>query len=183
MIFRIHRASYPNSILFVAQEPRGVGTAPIAYYNRLLTRKEWMKFAASTNEFYASITDAEIEYAINNPKEPFELECSPELDTVTESKPLPGYVYVLSGGGYYKIGFSKHVNVRVKQISPKLPFDVKLVCTIETDDMVRAEAYLHGKYASKRAKGEWFALTDEDLEWLLDTDALIYSDGYDAIKK
>jgi len=178
----IIRVNNLNSIFFAAQEPcGGVGKAPIAYYDRLLTRKEWAKLVMCANEFYANVTDAEIEDYNDPGKLSPRLERPYRKDSV-QPRPLPGYVYVLSGGGYYKIGLSKHVGVRIKQISPKLPFDVELVCTIKTDDMAKAEAYLHGKYASKRAKGEWFALTNEDLKWLSDTDALTYSDGYDKMR-
>jgi len=161
----------------------GSGTAPISH-GQILTRKTWAELVASTNEWYATVTDAEIEYT-NDYKRPSasKSEHLRNVKAAARPRPRPGYVYVLSGGDYHKIGFSKNVSARIKQISRKLRFDVKLVCIIETDDMVREEAYLHGKYTSKRIRSEWFTLSDEDLEWLVDTDALIYSEGYDTVRR
>jgi Meiotically up-regulated gene 113 len=49
------------------------------------------------------------------------------------------------------------------QISPRMPHEVTLIHSIETDDMVGLEALLHERYADKRMNGEWFALSDEDV--------------------
>ena len=77
-----------------------------------------------------------------------------------------GFVYVLRGAGYYKIGLSKNVDRRMEQIEPKLPFETELLCTIATDDMHRLESELHKRFADKRASGEWFQLTENDVEYI-----------------
>jgi hypothetical protein len=80
-----------------------------------------------------------------------------------EKKRRPGFVYILKGGPYYKIGCTTSLDRRIKQISPALPFEVDLAHAIETEDMYQTEAYLHDRYASKRQNGEWFLLTDKDV--------------------
>jgi hypothetical protein len=80
-----------------------------------------------------------------------------------------GYVYILrSADGYYKIGRAKDVQARVKSIAAFVPFAVEIVHTIQTDNMVRLERGLHRAYeaAEKRVNGEWFRLSDDDIELL-----------------
>ena len=82
-----------------------------------------------------------------------------------------GFVYVARRGEAYKIGFSRHhVARRVCNAS------AVLVLTMPTGQRPSVLEYaLNKRFASKRLppqgdrdgdKREWFALTDEDLEWL-----------------
>lgn len=76
---------------------------------------------------------------------------------------LQGYVYLLKGGDYCKIGRSNNPDRRLEEISPQLPFSVELICMVATNDMYKLEARLHQRYADKRANGEWFRLDGEDI--------------------
>ena len=73
-----------------------------------------------------------------------------------------GFVYLLHGlkTNYYKIGHSGHLDRRVAQISPILPFPVRVVAVIESDDRYAAELYMHEYFASIRLEGEWFECGD-----------------------
>ena len=75
-----------------------------------------------------------------------------------------GYVYLLEAGPFYKIGKAKVVDNRVKQIKLQLPYAPELIHSIETDDHTKLESYWHKRFADKRQKGEWFILTDADVE-------------------
>ena len=77
-----------------------------------------------------------------------------------------GYVYLLKGGSYHKIGLSKDADRRMEEITPKLPFETELVCTIATEDMHGLESHLHEQFADKRANGEWFELDRADVEYI-----------------
>jgi len=81
----------------------------------------------------------------------------------------PGYVYVVEGGGYYKIGLSNDVDRRLTQLAVQPPFELTVIHIIETDDMFGLEAELHEVFTDKRVRGEWFELDEEDIEWLLTT--------------
>lgn len=84
-------------------------------------------------------------------------------------KPQPGYVYVVEGGGYYKIGKAKDIRNRTTWFELKLPFEVKLVYLIESEYYSETEKELHLAFANKRINGEWFDLTEEDLDYIMRT--------------
>lgn len=75
-----------------------------------------------------------------------------------------GYVYVLGGGGYFKIGRSKNPKSRVGTLAIQLPWPVYIIHTIPCQDHQESERELHRVFDSCRANGEWFKLTSEDLQ-------------------
>lgn len=87
----------------------------------------------------------------------------------------PGYIYIIQASDpdrYYKIGYSKNPKHRIQNMGVKLPFEVKPIHLIETNHMILVEHYLHSKYQSKRARGEWFELTPDDVADLCAIDTL-----------
>ena len=74
-----------------------------------------------------------------------------------------GVVYLIYGGGYYKIGLTTNLPVRHKQIGAKLPFKSEVIHAITTSDIFGLERYWHNRFAHKRAEGEWFNLSSEDV--------------------
>lgn len=77
-----------------------------------------------------------------------------------------GFVYLMSGDGYYKIGYSKRIPVRRVQLATKLPFELKLLCAIKSDSATTLERQLHERFANKRLCGEWFRLTESDVGYI-----------------
>ena len=84
---------------------------------------------------------------------------------VIEIKDSVGYVYIIEAVnmGFYKIGMTVNFIQREKNLV-LLPFDIKLFHKIESNDYIKLERELHKKYADKRVNGEWFRLSQEDLE-------------------
>lgn len=70
---------------------------------------------------------------------------------------------MLKAGRYYKIGKTKNFANRLDQIKLQLPFPVKVIHKIETDDPGGTETYWHKRFSDKRTNGEWFALLDADV--------------------
>jgi hypothetical protein len=75
-----------------------------------------------------------------------------------------GVVYLLKSGPYYKIGKTVNLEQRLTQIGLQLPEPVEVVHKIETDDVSGIESYWHRRFGGKRANGEWFSLTEEDVK-------------------
>jgi hypothetical protein len=77
----------------------------------------------------------------------------------------PGHIYLIQGvHGWHKIGLSKDPVSRIGHLDVILPFDIEVLYLIPTNDMKRAERQLHQRFAEKRGKGEWFALSQDDIE-------------------
>lgn len=75
-----------------------------------------------------------------------------------------GYVYIIrSSNGLHKIGVAKDVNRRLKEHQRAHPSEqLDLIRTIETDNMMSTERFLHGLLDKRRVQGEWFALEPGD---------------------
>lgn len=84
--------------------------------------------------------------------------------------PHPGFIYFLrADNGLYKIGKTKVLDRRIKQLGIKLPYKLELIHAVGTDEMHYIEKDYHRRYAQKRIRGEWFALTDEDIVQIKNT--------------
>jgi len=76
----------------------------------------------------------------------------------------PGYVYLIEALNYYKIGKSKTVVSRIKHLSTIMPIETTLIHSFHSLDYSKAEKFLHNKYQHLHHKGEWFSLTDQEVE-------------------
>jgi hypothetical protein len=68
----------------------------------------------------------------------------------------PGYVYLISGGDFWKIGKTRDLPTRMKYFGLHLPFDVSLIHYIPCFDYTWAERVLHHTFRAYRVNGEWF---------------------------
>jgi hypothetical protein len=78
-----------------------------------------------------------------------------------------GHVYLVESElGFYKIGRTSKLRERMNLFEIKLPFNIKLIHSIPSDDIVWAETLLHEQYATKHINGEWFRLSSEDIDYI-----------------
>jgi hypothetical protein len=80
-----------------------------------------------------------------------------------------GYVYVIGQVGrpeYYKIGKTRNLGKRLSQLQVGSPVKLCIIHSVECSNYSYLEGLLHGRYASKRESGEWFHLTDDELDEL-----------------
>ena len=83
---------------------------------------------------------------------------------VEKEKSSFGYVYFLLWDEYVKIGKANDIDKRIKQFSPKMPFEPELLFYAESKTPRKLEAEFHRMFADKRENGEWFRLDNSDLE-------------------
>lgn len=77
-----------------------------------------------------------------------------------------GYIYIFKWEDFVKIGISVNPIKRIKALTTGLPTEGKLIHLIKTNNMRDAEKTIHDKFSYARKRGEWFSLTESDLEYL-----------------
>ena len=80
----------------------------------------------------------------------------------TPKPSYPGYVYLIGSirFGWYKIGKSRRVQIRITDIGVLLPFRVEVFAIWGTSDEGILERELHDAHRLHRINGEWFAFDD-----------------------
>ena len=79
--------------------------------------------------------------------------------------PTGAGVYVIAApDGIYKIGMARNIQKRVCNINTHVPFTLILTAAILTDDPTGVEKRLHRQYHDKQVKGEWYRLSDDDIQ-------------------
>lgn len=91
----------------------------------------------------------------NFPKEPKQIK-PPTL-------PIKGHIYLVEALGLYKIGKEKNKTSRTNHFHTIMPVEVKLIHSFCSNDYSNAEKILHKKYSHLRQKGEWFSLSNEEV--------------------
>lgn len=74
-----------------------------------------------------------------------------------------GFVYVLKCANKYKIGYSKDVERRIKQLDTR-PFRLELVFKVYSDNAYNIEQILHDSLTEYKAEGEWYNSTIESVD-------------------
>ena len=74
------------------------------------------------------------------------------------------HVYILKVKNRYKIGITKNLEKRLRELQTGNPDEIMLVCANFIPNASELEANLHRELAHYRIRGEWFQLPDEELE-------------------
>lgn len=80
-----------------------------------------------------------------------------------------GFVYVIylddsANERFYKIGMAATFGARFQSHQCSSPFDICVACAYYVGNMRQEERELHAHFANKRVRGEWFRLSNDDLE-------------------
>lgn len=88
----------------------------------------------------------------------------PSMDEMSAS----GFVYVvyIDTGleRIYKVGLAKHFGARMDQHQTSSPFEICVAICYYTGNMRMEERTLHAMFQDKHVRGEWFRLSDSDLD-------------------
>lgn len=87
---------------------------------------------------------------------------------------MGGFIYLIeavNGQGQYKIGMtrSKNVQKRLKQLQTGNANDLVVRSLFETERPFKLEKMLHNKFSASRLDGEWFSLTEEEVNGFVET--------------
>lgn len=79
-----------------------------------------------------------------------------------------GYVYLFECGGKYKIGYSKNVEKRIKQLDYR-PYNIKLLAKSKfLSNAYEIEQELHQFWQDNRITGEWYEFEDDYINEVID---------------
>jgi hypothetical protein len=78
--------------------------------------------------------------------------------------PRAGVVYILKSAYGYKVGRTRNVPARMRAFGVHLPFFYTILLCAWFDDCVVAESEYHNIFRSRRINGEWFDLTNDDID-------------------
>jgi hypothetical protein len=74
-----------------------------------------------------------------------------------------GYIYLIYSYKLFKIGLSRNVAERIRNIRAMSSAPVQLLHQIPTNNMPKSELFLHNLFANRREHGEWFRLVPNDI--------------------
>lgn len=133
------------------------------------TEEEWTFRRAQEFSAYEARHEARIAQRIEEErKKPFQ-----PKKKATKRKNIarnePGFVYLIWSDTLqlHKIGCSKNPTSRVSCIRREIKGKAKLVHKWKVENMQAAEKSLHLQFADKNEHGEWFSLSQSDVESLL----------------
>lgn len=106
------------------------------------------KFEKYINEH----TDEEIAEENQKIYEGLHSECGKPANTKTYMR---GYIYLFECGGKYKIGVSRNVERRIKDLDNR-PFKVNLIAKVHSDIAYKAEQTVHNLLKRYKIEGEWY---------------------------
>lgn len=75
------------------------------------------------------------------------------------------YIVKIESEDKYKIGFTKRkLEERIKGLQTGCPYNIIPIFEFDSKYATKLESYLHRSFSDKRLEGEWFSLTDKDLD-------------------
>jgi hypothetical protein len=78
------------------------------------------------------------------------------------------FIYILKSREYYKIGITKDVAKRMRELQTGNPIQHLFVCSSFFNDAPKIEKLLHETFAEYQIQGEWFELPSSKLEELIE---------------
>lgn len=90
------------------------------------------------------------------------------IEQTTDRKFFNKGLYILiASNGLCKIGRSNNLYQRIASLWTMIPDEFEVYALFSTDKHIVCEKVVHRKYEDRRVKGEWFVLTQNDLDELL----------------
>ena len=119
------------------------------------------------NSYYNNRAKEEINLFNKKVQEEIYNLCTKTSKKEQNRKRKQGFVYIFESGGKYKIGFSKNVEQRFRQLDTR-PFKLNKIYSKYFDNAYDIEQFLHNSdLADKRIEGEWYELSKNDLDLLI----------------
>lgn len=174
--YEITKLRYPNQSVFIALKDinkpinkenayftiRAKSTGTTIYENQVLSISKLVGVSKST--VISVLGNKEV-----SEKEYEELVNKLIYNKYSHSKQTE-YLYLINAGIYTKIGVAKDPENRLIAISTGCPFKPEISLIKQFGKLCYlVERYLHIKFTNKCTNGEWFELTEDDIEYIKNT--------------
>lgn len=123
-------------------------------FNTLVKPSEVKNIISDLKDYCKEYSDEEIELINSNTVTHFF--DSPISRKEYKRKEQSGYVYLLKCSNFYKIGYSKCVEQRIRQLDVR-PFKIELLMKWQSDVAYDVEQALHEIYKPYRVDNEWYS--------------------------
>jgi Meiotically up-regulated gene 113 len=100
-----------------------------------------------------------------------------KMQGTKRKSPISLWVYVVKFREFYKIGYTTEIGKRLYDLDRSLPCNLEKVYIYQTNSSKILESQLHKDFRNKRIKGEWFILSDSDIEKIKNDKKYKYDDG------
>ena len=127
----------------------------LSCFNTLMRPSDVKNVIADLKDYCKNYTDEEVDLINANIKEHFFDNTSVDKKA-TERKQQVGYIYLLKCGEFYKIGYSKCVEQRLRQLDIR-PYKIELLMKWQSDIAYSIEQALHDIYKAYRVDNEWYS--------------------------
>jgi hypothetical protein len=77
-------------------------------------------------------------------------------------------LYLVKCERYHKIGNAINLNSYLNTMRNANPFDIELIDSVFTSDFADIELKLHNRFAAQLHRNEWFLLSKDDVEGILE---------------
>lgn len=77
-------------------------------------------------------------------------------------------IYFVRAGEFVKVGFSTDYQERVKQLQTASPHELKVIALLIGTTGLEAEIHRRLTRAGFAVRGEWFAIHDDQVKWIID---------------
>ena len=93
-----------------------------------------------------------------------------QRDLPSKSRWGKRFIYLIREAfrGIIKIGIAKDLSARIGSMQAGCPQELEVLAYIEINNANQHERELHNKYSEKRYRGEWFELSDKDINNILE---------------
>lgn len=87
----------------------------------------------------------------------------------------PGYIYLIKNSdNHYKIGITKNLGARFAQLQTGNSEKLTLINHSSVQDNRFVEKFLHKKFKSLNTHGEWYSLSESDIQYITDLFRSLY---------
>lgn len=140
--------------MYIPQYPNG--------YNNLLLPSEVDEIIDGLFMYRGTYSDEDItKYNKQNEESHFQ-KTKTNHEEVTKHR--KGFIYILDCAGRYKVGFTKDISKRLKQLDTR-PFELKLVTQYYSDNAYDIEQMVHKRLKDYKVANEWYLV---DINYIRD---------------